>query len=107
MRSGVSSCVGDTVNFTCTRVGSFHRWRISSISASASLFFDDRTNLLGPYEIQVTSVNNTMVTESRLSVTSSQDLNGITITCDVFGGGGEYQETTVIVFGKKYRGKFY
>ena len=98
MRSGVTSCVGDTVNFTCTLVGVVHSWRIPGFSAN--VLANALTDNLGPYEIQVISVNGTMVTGSRLSVNSSRELDGVDITCEAFGGGGEPQETTVMVFGK-------
>ena len=89
------------MNFICTLVGVAHRWRVLSISGlSASVFTDARIASLGSYVVQTISTNGYMVTESRLSVISSQELRGEMFTCDVPGEGGEAQETTARVFGK-------
>ena len=80
---------------------------IGGVEDSATVFANDRTDALGSYEIQAISVNGDMVTESRLSVISSQDLSGENITCSLLGVEAEAQETTVMVFGKNNRGKFY
>ena len=101
-RSGETSCVGDTVTYTCTISASSHTWMISSLANPASVSIGARTVNIPPYSIEVTSDNGVnMVTGSRLTVTSFAGLDGVNITCfDATTLNGVVQETTAMVFGK-------
>ena len=96
-RSGETSCVGDTVTYTCNIAGSFHIWRISLLQNAFYVTIDLRTSISPPYLIEVVSDNGVdMVTVSRLTLTSFRELNGVTIRC-IATGNREIQETTAMV----------
>ena len=103
MRSGDVSCVGDTVKFTCTIPAAAHAWRIASLATvTLSIALRNRTVDERYFVEVISSTNNpVMVTESRLTVTSFQGLNGQNIECfDISGVVAERQEATAMVFGK-------
>jgi hypothetical protein len=111
-RSGSTSCIGDTVNYTCTVGGGAHIWRIappgSSVSTVAitrgSPTFPAPGGSPSPFMISLATddiVNNVITTV--LTVTSFAGLNGTDISCtDTSVVNGEVQETIAIAFGKWY-----
>jgi hypothetical protein len=114
---GPTSCVGDTVTFTCTVGGIAHLWRIAQPGsnvitaplARAHPTFPAPGGAPSPFMITIATddtVNNVII--SVLTVTSFAGLNGADISCtDANVANVEPQETTVSVFGEccyDYRG---
>jgi hypothetical protein len=111
-RNGSTSCIGDTVNYTCTVGGIAHVWRIAPPGSSATTGVITRVSPTfsfpggapSPFMISIATydmVNNVITTV--LTVTSFAGLNGTDILCiDGTVVNGEIQETiaTVLTFGE-------
>jgi hypothetical protein len=112
-RSGSTSCVGDTVNYTCNINANVHIWRITQ--PGSGLIAATLSNTLGfptfppsgadpsPFMIAVTTDDNvTGFITTVLTVTSFAGLNGTSILCaeNAMATGDDIQETTAVVFGK-------
>ena len=93
------SCLGETVNYTCTVKAPSHTWLIGSQSIVVNIDTTESTS--DPYTVTVVAVEGSFIT-STLSVTSFAELNGTVIRCmdtSVLPGQGEVQEITARVHG--------
>jgi hypothetical protein len=104
-RGGSTSCVGDTVSYTCTAGGSNHGWRITLSASNVTTVSINRVTRTAPVPGGVITIasddmdNNVIITV--LTVTSFAGLNGASISCTDTGPvNGTVQETTVAVFGE-------
>jgi hypothetical protein len=102
-RNGPTSCVGDTVIYTCTAGSITHLWRITqpgSNATSASVFpaSSTATVLDGAGVITIDDTVNDVIT-TVLTVTSFAGLNETNILCTDING-NTVQETTAAVFGE-------
>ena len=104
-RDGDTSCVMDTVTYTCTLPVNLHLWRFQLTDGSTpqQVLFSQRSTPNTPISgvtIKVTESGVGTITTS-LELTSSAELNGTIFTC----GGGAVgdngnQTATVMVFGR-------
>jgi hypothetical protein len=114
-RAGSTSCIGDTVSYTCTVGGVAHLWRIvplNSTVVTANIAVGNPTfpadgGAPSPFMIAIASNVNNIIT-TVLTVTSFAGLEGTNISCrNALVANGEPQETTASVFGEccyDYRG---
>ena len=98
----ITSCIGDTVNYTCTVNAVGHAWNISSPAAVVAITRTVRTTSILPYGFMLTEDDGNSIT-STLSLTVFAGFNGAVITCldaNALPGEGDKQSTTAMVFGE-------
>jgi hypothetical protein len=106
-RGGSRSCVGDTVNYTCTIARPFHTWSVVPPNTKGIGFLLGgsfrRFNLTGGMIFVAAHDRVNDVISTVLTVTSYDGFDGSDITCRdpyVRGEGGDVQRTIAAVFGE-------